>query len=344
MANRILEDSRIDPRIKARLAAWQAPPLRNVASREDMLASAASDKAVAIRKGLQAFFDSFDDQIIAPATGLTISHHRFVSAPDGNTGKICLIRPASSDPLPCIYYIHGGGMMSLSCYQGNYQAWGRLLAAQGVAVALVEFRNALTPSTVPEVAPYPAGLNDCVSGLAWLVAQAAELGLDAGRVVIAGDSGGANLAIATGLRLKRDNGLHRISGIYAMCPYIAGQWPDEHYPSSSENHGILLDLHHNQGAMAYGMAEFDNRNPLAWPGFATEEDVRGLVPVVVSVNECDPLRDEGIAFYRLLLRAGVRARCRTVMGTVHGIEVFPSICPDISRDTAVSLADFCRRG
>ncbi|MDO8886352.1 alpha/beta hydrolase fold domain-containing protein, partial [Candidatus Oleimmundimicrobium sp.] len=67
-------------------------------------------------------------------------------------------------------------------------------------------------------------------------------------------------------------------------------------------------------------------------------------PVVISVNECDPLRDEGIAFYRLLLRAGVRARCRTVMGTVHGIEVFPSICPDISRDTAVSIADFCRRG
>src|SRR5690606_3352899 len=117
MANRILEDSRIDPRIKARLAAWQAPPLRNVASREDMLASAASDKAVAIRKGLQAFFDSFDDQIIAPATGLTISHHRFVSAPDGNTGKIYLIRPASSDPRPCIYLIHAGRQLSLTRYR-----------------------------------------------------------------------------------------------------------------------------------------------------------------------------------------------------------------------------------
>ena len=44
---------------------------------------------------------------------------------------------------------------------------------------------------------------------------------------------------------------------------------------------------------------------------------------MISVNECDPLRDEGIEFYRLLLRAGVHARCRQVMGTIHGTEIFP---------------------
>ena len=116
------------------------------------------------------------------------------------------------------------------------------------------------------------------------------------------------------------------------------------HPSSIENNGILLDLHNNQGAMAYGIEAFEKGNPLAWPGFAREEDVRGLAPTVISVNECDPLRDEGIEFYRLLLRAGVAARCRQVMGTIHGIEVFPHVCPDISRETAVSIADFCRRG
>jgi acetyl esterase/lipase len=45
------------------------------------------------------------------------------------------------------------------------------------------------------------------------------------------------------------------------------------------------------------------------------------VPTIISVNECDPLRDEGINFYRLLLRAGVKARCRQVMGTTHGTEI-----------------------
>ena len=93
--------------------------------------------------------------------------------------------------------------------------------------------------------------------------------------------------------------------------------------------------------MAYGIEQLHARNPLAWPGLATEDDVRGLVPTVISVNECDPLRDEGIDFYRLLLRAGVRARCRQVMGTVHGTEVFAIACPEISRETAASIAQFC---
>jgi acetyl esterase/lipase len=67
-----------------------------------------------------------------------------------------------------------------------------------------------------------------------------------------------------------------------------------------------------------------------------------MVPTVVSVNECDPLRDEGIEFYRLLIRAGVSARCRQVMGTIHGTEIFSIACPDISYETAGSIAQFCR--
>jgi hypothetical protein len=60
------------------------------------------------------------------------------------------------------------------------------------------------------------------------------------------------------------------------------------------------------------------------------------------VNECDPLRDEGINFYRVLLRADVPARARQVMGTIHGTEIFPMACPDISLDTAASIALFAR--
>ena len=96
--------------------------------------------------------------------------------------------------------------------------------------------------------------------------------------------------------------------------------------------------------MAYGIEELEKENPLAWPGLASEDDVRGQVPTVISVNHCDPLRDEGINFYRLLLRAEVPARCRQVMGTIHGTEIFPIACPEISRDTAVSIADFCKNG
>ena len=101
----------------------------------------------------------------------------------------------------------------------------------------------------------------------------------------------------------------------------------------------MLDLHNNYGRLGYGIDEYEKKNPLAWPGFASEDDVIGLVPTIISVNECDPLRDEGINFYRLLLRAGVQARCRQVMGTIHGTEIFPSTCPDISRDTATDITN-----
>jgi len=226
-----------------------------------------------------------------------------------------VIRPDGADGVPGVYYIHGGGMQVMSCYDGNYRAWGRIIAANGVAVAMVDFRNALSPSSVEEVAPFPAGLNDCVSGLKWFVEQAPTFGVDPKRIIVAGESGGGNLTLATGLKLNRDGDIGLIRGLYALCPYIAGRWPLPQHPSSTENNGILLDLHNNHGAMAYGIDELENENPLAWPGFATEEDVKGLPPVYISVNECDPLRDEGVEFYRLLLRAGQSARCRTVMGT-----------------------------
>jgi acetyl esterase/lipase len=341
-ARNMNDDPRIDPRIKALMGAMNLPQGVDVASREEMLEKANNPKAQAMAKAFRGFMELCDTPEIAPSTGLEISTLSFTSEPDGNTIKVQFIRPQSSEPLPCVYYIHGGGMQSLSCFDGNYRAWGKIIGACGVAVAMVDFRNALTPSSAPEVAPYPAGLNDCVAGIKWLASEAQALRIDASRIIVAGESGGGNLTLATGIRLKRDGALHLIKGLYALCPYIAGIWPLPQNPSSTENNGLLLDLHNNNGAMAYGIDELHKRNPLAWPGFAEDEDVTGLPPTVISVNECDPLRDEGVNFYRLLLKNGVAARCRQVMGTIHGTEIFPMCCPDISRDTARDLAAFCR--
>jgi acetyl esterase/lipase len=223
-----------------------------------------------------------------------------------------------------------------------YRGWGKLIAANGVAVVMVDFRNSIVPSSAPEVAPFPAGLNDCVSGLKWVVAQADHLKIDVTRIVVAGESGGGNLTLATGLKLKQDGELDLIKGLYALCPYIAGQWPTPENPSSVENNGILLDLHSNRGAIGYGIEAFNERNPLAWPSFASVDDVTGFPPTVINVNECDPLRDEGINFYRMLLQAGVPARCRQMMGTMHGTEIFTIACPDVSRDTARDIAGFTK--
>ncbi|HEY5025647.1 MAG TPA: alpha/beta hydrolase [Acidimicrobiales bacterium] len=338
-----MTDPRIDPRLKAMFGQFDlGAPLGDAASREQMIEEANTEEAIGIRSLVTAFLGMADTEEIASSKGLTVTEHIVVSTPDGNKINIRFIRPESDDVVPCVYYIHGGGMATMSCYDGNYRAWGRIIAAHGVAVAMVDFRNSILPSSSGEVAPYPAGLHDCVSGVKWVAANHAELGVDPDRIIVAGESGGGNLTLATGLRLKRDGDLGLISGLYALCPYIAGTWPSPESPSSIENNGILLDLHNNRGAMSYGSEQVEARNPLAWPGFATEDDVDGLVPTMISVNECDPLRDEGINFYRLLLRAGVEARCRQVMGTIHGTEMFPLVCPDISRDTAGSIVQFAR--
>jgi acetyl esterase len=339
----IADDPRIDPRIKALFAAIPpAPPEGDAASREAMLAEEATDEAKARVAGQTAMLEMFDSEAAAPSTGLTVSVESFVSQPDGNSIKVRIVRPEGADPLPCVAYIHGGGMQSMSAFDGIYRAWGRLIAAHGVVVAFIDFRNALRPSSAPEVAPFPAGLNDCVSGVKWLAANAGRLGIDSSRIVVAGESGGGNLTLATGLKLKRDGDIGLINGLYALCPYIAGKWPQDRYPSSIENNGLLIDLHSNRGAMAYGIAELEAGNPLAWPGFATADDVKGLPRTVINVNECDPLRDEGIVFYRLLLAAGVPARCRQVMGTIHAGDLMVMACPDIAGDTARDVAAFAK--
>jgi acetyl esterase/lipase len=333
-------DPRLDPRIRGILSVMPQVTPRDVDSRETLLAEANSEAALAAVESFRPFMELCDSEEAAPSKGLRVHTEEFTSSPDGNTIKLNVTRPDTAETLACVYYIHGGGMSNMSCFDGMYRGWAKLIAANGVAVIMVDFRNSIVPSSAPEVAPFPAGLNDCVSGLNWVVEQAAHLQIDPTRMVVAGESGGGNLTLATGLRLKQEGRLDLVKGFYALCPYIAGQWPYPESVSSTENNGILLDLHSNRGAMSYGIEAFNERNPLAWPSFATADDVTGFPPTVISVNECDPLRDEGINFYRLLLGAGVAARCRQVMGTMHGTEIFNLACPDISRDTARDLAAF----
>jgi acetyl esterase len=343
MTSKLDLDFRLDPRIRAAFAGMPVGvPQPDVASREELLAQELSPQGVAAYAKQVALFDRMDREDIAPSAGLMVATYSFISAPDGNAVQIQYIRPEGDQVLPCVYYIHGGRMMFSSCFEGNYKAWGRMIAARGVAVAMVDFRNAVHADSAPEIAPFPAGLNDCLSGLAWVRDNAAALGIDPARIVVTGESGGANLAFAVAMSLKRTGGLDAIKGVYAMCPFIAGEWPQPQHPSSTENEGIFITVQNNRSAMAYGIEQLEARNPLAWPAFATVADVEGLPPTVISVNECDPLRDEGVAFYRLLLSAGVPIRCRQLMGTCHGIEILPVICPDIARSTGGDIADFAK--
>jgi len=299
--------------------------------------------------------------------GLHIETLTFQSKPDNNTVKIMFTKPtrspyATQTPYPCVYYIHGGGMAVGSGFDPTYKMISRLLARFGnVAVCSVDFRNCTTPSiTNQEIAPFPAGLNDCYYGLKYIYENAKALGIDPNQICVAGESGGGNLTIAVALKCKMENTLKYMnSGFYSLCPYIAGIWPQEVKARKSyfdndetilgtshlndENNGIWLTMGGNtNSAMGYGIKAFNERNPLAWPGFATTKDLEGLPRCVISVNECDPLRDEGINFYRRCLKAGVHARCRNVMGTPHGGDLMAGFVPDIALETVRSIANFTK--
>jgi acetyl esterase/lipase len=308
------------------------------ASREELTALLLSPDAVAQRKALTEAADkSYESR--APSRGLKIRRETIPSSPDGNTINLLIIQPEVAGSTPCVVYFHGGGMMQHSCFDPSYRAWCRILGAKGLTVIAVDFRNSIVPSSVPEVAPYPAGLNDCVSALAWAHANAASLG--ASRILAVGDGGGGNLALAAAMRLKRDGLGGLLAGIYLMCPMVGGEYPNPLFPSSLRSDGVTTtteDL--RRSALAYGPEHLAARDPLAWPIFAGPADLAGLPPTVVSVNECDPLRGEGEALHAALRAAGGAARLRVVPGACHAAELLLTLTADFAAATAADVAAF----
>ena len=163
-----------------------------------------------------------------------------------------------------MYYIHGGGMTNLSCFDGMYRGWGKLVAANGVAVVMVDFRNAITPSSVPEVAPYPAGLDDCV-----LPASSGRCHTPANWASIPGGSwsparaAAATLTLATGMRLLREGRiephvpaatdhvpLHR-RRVAPGAPAVDVR--EQRHPPRPSTAGT--------GGLAYGIEAFEARTP-----------------------------------------------------------------------------------
>src|SRR5258708_7555026 len=91
---------------------------------------------------------------------------------------------------------------------------------------------------------------------------------------------------------------HRDASRAAGAPSAAAEGPRGGNAAGVEKNGILLEVHNTRGRVGYGIEASNERTPRAWPAFATGDGVTGFPPTVINVNECDPLRDEGINFYR----------------------------------------------
>jgi len=230
-------------------------------------------------------------------------------------------------------------MVIMSAADTPYVRWRDELAAMGMVVVGVEFRNGAGKLGNH---PFPAGLNDCMSGLQWTFDNKTELGIS--RIVVSGESGGGNLSLAMSLKAKKDDKLAQIDGTYALCPYISNAWAHKipELPSLYENDDYFLSCSAmGMMAVAYDPDHENDQNPLCWPYHADREELEGLPPHVISVNELDPLRDEGLAYFRMLSAAGVPVYSRTVNGTAHGADViFRGALPDVFAATVRDLKGF----
>ncbi len=263
-----------------------------------------------------------------------------ITGVDGNDINLFIHQPANRDAsLPCILHTHGGGMVLMTAADPGFVRWRDWLANMGMVVIGVEFRNG---GGKLGNHPFPAGLNDCARAAQWVFENKGRLGISS--IVISGESGGGNLSIATTLKANKEGWVNQIDGVYAMCPYISGAYsnPPAHLLSLAENDQYMLD-----GSMmgafvkVYDPHEEHGTNPLAWPLQAEVGDLRGLPPHVISVNELDPLRDEGLAYYRKLLAAGVSAIGRTVHGTPHAGDIsMPDVVPEVYSESARSVYGF----
>eukprot|EP01032_Pedospumella_encystans_P014483 gene14483-16627_t len=248
----------------------------------------------------------------------------------------------STQSYPCIFYIHGGGMAIYSANGPFYRVFAHAaVATVGAIVVAVEYRTSVHGHV------FPAGLNDCKSALDWVIDNKESQRIS--RVIACGESGGANLSAALVLLAKREGQGHYVDGVYAHCPYVSGQYnPAEseeakQFPSLRKNDdcGIvtLKGLHFTQ--RLYDPENQHTRNPLAWPLWASPEELTGLPPFAITLNEADPLYDQGLAFYRKLRAAGVRTVGRTVLGTCHAGDFLSVLAaPDLYRAMLYDIKAF----
>lgn len=334
-----------DPRADPRMMAVFAPlGLDALAEAEPVDLTVGIDQLRAmigeIEVGFEGLFTVLAEN--APRPDGVTTEVRTVAGPDGNEITLHIHRPTGVDgPLPCIYQVHGGGMVMLSAEGPIYRNWREELAAAGTVVVGVQYRNG---AGALGSHPFPAGLNDCATGLRWVADHRDELGVT--NVVVTGDSGGANLALSLAIKAKREGWLDVISGVYAMSPFVFGDWenvPPE-LPSLVENDGYWLNrLLFPLITEVYDPGGANAADPTCWPYRATDGDLRGLPPHIITVNECDPLRDEGLVYHHKLSAAGVQSVGRINAGLCHVGEIlFRAAMPDVYLAAVRDVTGFAR--
>jgi acetyl esterase len=234
----------------------------------------------------------------------------------GRDIPIRIYTPEGTAPFPALVFYHGGGWV-LGSIESHDAICRELANLASCIVVSVEYRLA------PEH-KFPAAVEDAYESLEWIVANAADLGIDLDRIAVGGDSAGGNLATVSCLIAKERSG-PRVVHQLLLYP-SAG--PAAEYPSMEENaEGYLL----TRDMMGWFQRHYlsspeDRHHPYLSP--ILSDELEGLPPATILTAQYDPLRDVGAAYAEKLLAHGVDVFYKNYSDLIHGFANFSSFVPE----------------
>jgi acetyl esterase len=243
------------------------------------------------------------------AQGLQIADH--TAQAEAASVPVRVYRGGHTEPAPVVVFCHAGGF-ALGNLDTDHRQCVELARRGGCTVVSVDYR--LSPEH-----PYPAPLDDAVTALRWVAANAKELGIDAARIAVAGSSAGA--ALAAGLAHRAADG-----SLPPIVFQLLHQPVLDDRPTASKTEFAASPAFDGEGA------ELMWRHYLASDGSAAavparRERLGDLPTALITCAEIDPFRDEAIEYAQRLLRAGVSTELHVFARTCHG---FDSLLPDWS--------------
>lgn len=222
---------------------------------------------------------------------------------------------ANSAPLPTLVFFHGGGWVigNIDTHDGLC----RIIAnASGCRVISVEYR--LSPES-----KFPGPVDDAVAAVEWIEKNASQLGVDANRLAVGGDSAGGDLA-AVVAQIAKAKGAPKIA--YQMLLFPVTQIGEETRSLREYAENYFLERRTLDWFYAHYLpADADKKDPRISPLAAT--DVSGLPPAYVMLAGFDPLHDEGLAYAEKLRAAGVPVTVADYPDMVHDFIYLQAVLP-----------------
>lgn len=267
----------------------------------------------------------YHKEVPANVTDLTINTEQ-----EGSV-RVRLVRPENyNEPLPVILYLHGGGWVMGDADTHDYLI-RKLAVCTNTVVVFVNYTRS------PE-AVYPKAINQAYGVLKHLYQNADDFNIYPDRIAVAGDSAGANMAIAVALRALREGG-PKVQFQALLYPVTDANMDSESYKEFKDGPWLT------KKAMEYFWEAYlpDKKykdDMYVSPLRAKVEDLAGLPPALIITAENDVLRDEGEAFARKLDEASVHVSNVRVNMTIHDFMILNGI--QNSRAVKSAFALLCK--